>query len=197
MTSGEMTSDSPARRRTEGWSRRVTAQAGGCSQNQRQGAGPPDSLFLLESITGTQVLAGQPRQSSFYLLAQAPSQMSYLHIFSHRLGCLFTFLMAFFEAQRLLILMLKAREKIRSCAKKRQPVSKQRMPEASTQCRTERTQQPTWILQPASPSPEQQGNPNKRGESLPPQNLMKGISNTCTLEQEQVSSDGMSEMQKE
>ena len=121
MTSGEMTSDSPARRRTEGWSRRVTAQAGGCGQNQRQGAGPPHSLFLLESITGTQVLAGQPRQSSFYLLAQAPSQMSYLHIFSHRLGCLFTFLMAFFEAQRLLILMLKAREKIRSRAKKRQP----------------------------------------------------------------------------
>ena len=44
---------------------------------------------------------------------------------------------------------------------------------------------------------EQQGNPNKSGESLPPQNLMKGISNACTLEQEEVSSDGMSEMQKE
>lgn len=71
------------------------------------------------------------------------------------------------------------------------------MSEASTQCHTERAQQLTWIPQPASPSPEQQGNPNKSGESLPPQNLMKGISNACTLEQEEVSSDGMSEMQKE
>ena len=67
----------------------MTAQAGGCGQNQRQGAGPPHSLFLLESITGTQVLAVQPRQSSLYLLVQAPSQMSYLHIFSHLVGFLF------------------------------------------------------------------------------------------------------------
>ena len=71
------------------------------------------------------------------------------------------------------------------------------MSEASTQCRTERTQQPTWILQQASPSPEQQGNPNKSRESLPPQNLMKGISDAGTIEQEEVSSDGMPEMQKE
>lgn len=64
------------------------------------------------------------------------------------------------------------------------------MSEAGTQCHTERTQQPTWIPQQASPSPEQQGNPNKSGESLPPQSPMKGISNACTLEQEEVSSDG-------
>ena len=118
MTSGKMTGDSPACRQMEGWSRWATAQAGGCGQSWRQVAGPPHSLSLLESITGTQVLAIQPRQSSFYLLVQAPRQMSYSHIFSHPVGCLFTFLMASFEAQRLLILMLKAREKIRLPAKK-------------------------------------------------------------------------------
>ena len=73
MTSGEMTRILLHTGRWRGGPGGVTAQAGGCGQSQQQVAGPPHSLSLLESVTGTQVLAVQSHQSSFYLLVQAPS----------------------------------------------------------------------------------------------------------------------------
>lgn len=59
----------------------------------------------------------------------------------------------------------------------------------------ERTRQPAWILQQAAHLQSSKETQTKVG-SLP-QNLMKGISDAGTLEQEEVSSDGMPEMQKE